>query len=98
QALRIDLGKAAAHEDAILRTAFAGHGDDARPQCRQYRRMTGENSHIAVGAGDIDFGDMLGQEKPFRAHQLKVQSRHVAHAASARRSALATASSMVPTM
>ena len=62
-----------------------------------YGRVALQHAEIALGAGDDHHVDVLGADQPLRRDELEVQ-RPWRHASSASFSALATASSMPPTM
>ncbi len=99
-----DLGEAAGHGE-FGRLTVRRHLQDPGPQRGDQRRMPGHCRQFTVRAGDLDLARLRGQQFPLGRDQ--VELHRIGHvwpssasdqAAAARRCALATASSMVPTM
>src|SRR5262249_37323347 len=97
--LRPDLGEAAPHEIAPALGAAGGDFEQARTQARKERGVIGEHGEVALGPRHQDLLDLAGDEQPLRRDQLELEGVGHDYATSAASfSALATASSMVPTM
>src|ERR1700710_2196354 len=60
QALLRHFGKAAEHDDLLVRAA-GGDGEDARADRGHDRRMSGQNAEIAFRAGDVNLIDFAGE-------------------------------------
>src|SRR6185369_4813198 len=67
--------KAAEHDDA-LGAAAAVHGEDARAEGADVRRMAGEHADIALDAGHVDLIDFAREHQLFRRHQFEMQACH----------------------
>ena len=100
RALETAYRRAAAEHHDLLLTGARGHGEDARPDRRHHRRVAGEYAEITLDAGNVDLIDLAGEGDLFGRNQIEEDfASHRLYAASAAIfCALATASSMVPTM
>ena len=70
-----DLGEAAEH-DNLLRAVRAVHGEDARPQRGDRRRVTGQHAEIAFGAGHVHLLDLAREQELFRRDQIEMEIGH----------------------
>ncbi len=60
--------------------------------------MTGQNAHVAFGAGQIHLIDVAGEQHAFRRDKFEMQVAAMAYASAASFLPFSTASSIVPTM
>src|SRR5262245_6902501 len=75
QAFFGNLGDATAHDDLFL-LAAREHDQDARPDRRDHRRMTGEHTEITFHTGNVDLIDLAGEGELFRRDEIEVEGSH----------------------
>ena len=60
-----DLDEPAIDSEHVIATTAARAGQDGGAQLTQQRRVPGQNAHVTLFAGKLDFGDLLVDEQAF---------------------------------
>ena len=63
--------------DDLHLAAVALDRENAGPQRRDHRRVSGEHAEIALGAGHVDLLDFTGQKKPLGRDEIELKGGHM---------------------